>query len=56
VSDLETGYVSDYDLLAVVESPEVAEDHMLWARVRESIRRFALVTALRELRLDVVIF
>src|SRR5678816_2547702 len=41
VEDPETGYRSDYDLLIVVESPEVAEDDALWSRVRAAIQPFA---------------
>jgi HEPN domain-containing protein/predicted nucleotidyltransferase len=41
VEDPETGYRSDYDLLVVVENPEVAENHSLWARVREALSPLA---------------
>jgi HEPN domain-containing protein len=41
VSDLETGYVSDYDLLVVVESPEMAEDHPRWGPIESAIQVFA---------------
>ncbi len=41
VEDPETGYRSDYDLLVVVESPEVAADDALWARVEAAIRPIA---------------
>src|SRR5262249_55321606 len=37
VEDPETGYRSDYDLLVVVESAEMAEDHALWARVERAV-------------------
>ena len=40
VSDPETGYKSDYDLLVIVDSAEVA-DAPLWARVTEAIQPFA---------------
>jgi predicted nucleotidyltransferase/HEPN domain-containing protein len=60
VEDLETGYRSDYDLLVVVESPEVAEDHVLWSRVEKAIRPIAapspvtlIVHHLRELNLQI---
>ncbi len=41
VEDPETGYRSDYDVLVVVESPEVAEDRSLWARVEAAVRPIA---------------
>src|SRR6187397_1099818 len=41
VEDPETGYRSDYDLLVVVESPEVAENRSLWARVEAAVRPIA---------------
>jgi HEPN domain-containing protein/predicted nucleotidyltransferase len=41
VEDAARGYRSDYDLLVVVESPEVAEDHGLWARVEAAVRPIA---------------
>jgi uncharacterized protein len=41
VEDLETGYRSDWDLLIVVESQEVAEDNALWSRVEAAIRPIA---------------
>ncbi len=41
VEDLETGYRSDYDLLVVVESAEVAEDSALWSRVESAIAPIA---------------
>jgi predicted nucleotidyltransferase/HEPN domain-containing protein len=41
VEDPETGYRSDYDLLVVVESPEVAEDSALWSRVESAIAPIA---------------
>ena len=41
VSDPKTGYESDWDLLVVVDSPEVAEDDALWSRVSEAIQPFA---------------
>lgn len=41
VEDMETGYRSDYDLLVVVDTPEQAEDHALWARAEAAIRPFA---------------
>jgi uncharacterized protein len=47
VEDLEHGYFSDYDLLAIVESPNVAEDAALWSRLETKARQVsgeALVT------------
>ena len=41
VSDPKTGYESDYDLLVIVESAEVAEDDALWSRVSHAIQPFA---------------
>jgi predicted nucleotidyltransferase len=41
VEDPETGYRSDYDLLVVIESAEVAEDHALWSRVEAAAREVA---------------
>src|SRR5262249_27622335 len=60
VEDHETGYQSDYDLLEVVESAEMAEDHRLWARVEEAVRPIEapapvalLVHGLRELTQEI---
>src|SRR5262249_18248024 len=41
VEDMETGYRSDYDLLVVVDSAEVAQDLALWGRVEEALRPIA---------------
>jgi uncharacterized protein len=41
VEDPETGYRSDYDLLVVVESPDIAENRSLWARVEAAVRPIA---------------
>jgi predicted nucleotidyltransferase/HEPN domain-containing protein len=56
VEDPDTGYRSDYDLLVVVESVEMAEDHALWARVERAVAPLAepspatlIVHELREL-------
>jgi predicted nucleotidyltransferase len=38
VEDPEHGYFSDYDLLAIVESPSVAEDAALWSRLESKAR------------------
>jgi predicted nucleotidyltransferase len=38
VEDPEGGYFSDYDLLAIVESPKVAEDTALWAELEAKLR------------------
>jgi uncharacterized protein len=41
VSDLDTGYVSDYDLLVVVGDPKAGEQAPVWAEVRKKVDRFA---------------
>jgi uncharacterized protein len=41
VSDLETGYVSDYDLLVVVSDPGAGEQSAIWSEVRKKVDRFA---------------
>lgn len=41
VSDLGTGYVSDYDLLVVVDDPKADEDAPVWTAIRTQIDRFA---------------
>jgi predicted nucleotidyltransferase/HEPN domain-containing protein len=41
VEDLATGYFSDFDLMAVVETPEVARDVVLWSDISDEIRRLA---------------
>ncbi len=38
VEDPEGGYFSDYDLLAIVESPKVADDAALWAPLEAKVR------------------
>ena len=40
VDDPEGGYHSDYDVLVVVESPEMAESHPRWSAVEREIRAF----------------
>jgi predicted nucleotidyltransferase/HEPN domain-containing protein len=44
VEDPETGYMSDFDLLVVVESPAVAEKDELWSEVERRIRPLAAPT------------
>jgi predicted nucleotidyltransferase len=44
VEDPETGYMSDFDLLVVVESPAVAEEDELWSEVERRIRPLAAPT------------
>jgi uncharacterized protein len=44
VEDSETGYISDFDLLVVVESPAVAEKDELWSEVERRIRPLAAPT------------
>jgi uncharacterized protein len=41
VSDPETGYVSDYDLLVVVDDPKAGEQAPIWSEVRKKVDRFA---------------
>jgi uncharacterized protein len=41
VSDLDTGYVSDYDLLVVVDNPKAGERAPVWSEVRKKVDRFA---------------
>ena len=41
VEDDETGYMSDFDLLAVVKDPKVAEDGVLWAELEAEARAAA---------------
>lgn len=41
VEDRATGYRSDYDLLVVVDTPEQAEDHVLWSRAEAAIGPYA---------------
>lgn len=41
VEDPETGYVSDYDLLAVVETEKQAKDLTLWNRLEQQAREVA---------------
>jgi HEPN domain-containing protein/predicted nucleotidyltransferase len=41
VEDLATGYFSDYDLMAVVEAPELAKDVSLWSDITKEIRPHA---------------
>jgi predicted nucleotidyltransferase len=41
VEDLATRYFSDFDLMAVVETPEVAKDLSLWDDITAEIRRYA---------------
>jgi HEPN domain-containing protein/predicted nucleotidyltransferase len=41
VEDLATGYFSDYDLMAVVETPELAKDLSLWGAIEREIRPHA---------------
>ena len=36
-----TLYYSDYDLMVIVESPEVAQDHLLWQRLTAELRQIA---------------
>jgi predicted nucleotidyltransferase len=38
VEDPDQGYFSDYDLLAIVESPKLAEDVVLWSRLSTQAR------------------
>lgn len=38
VEDHSTLYFSDYDLMVIVEKPEVAQDHLLWQRITASKR------------------
>jgi predicted nucleotidyltransferase/HEPN domain-containing protein len=40
VDDHETGYHSDYDVLVVVDTPEMAENHPRWTAVEKAIRPF----------------
>jgi uncharacterized protein len=44
VEDPETGYMSDFDLLVVVESPAIAEKDELWSEVERRIRPLAAPT------------
>ncbi|MFT3768074.1 MAG: HEPN domain-containing protein [Minicystis sp.] len=60
VRDVRTGYVSDFDLLVVVERPEVAADSALWTRVDKALAPIAgeapvtvLVHHLRELNHEI---
>jgi uncharacterized protein len=60
VSDLDTGYVSDYDLLVVVDDPRADEDAAVWSEVRKKVVRFAqpavaqmLVHEVRELNQEI---
>lgn len=41
VEDLMTGYLSDFDLMAVVEAPELANDIALWSDITDEIRPHA---------------
>jgi predicted nucleotidyltransferase/HEPN domain-containing protein len=41
VEDLANGYFSDYDLMAVVETPELAKDLSLWSDITDEIRPHA---------------
>jgi len=41
VEDHCTLYYSDYDLMVIVESPEVAQDHLLWQRLTAELRQIA---------------
>jgi predicted nucleotidyltransferase/HEPN domain-containing protein len=41
VEDPETGYKSDYDLLVVVDGPEIVADSAMWRRAEESAREIA---------------
>jgi predicted nucleotidyltransferase/HEPN domain-containing protein len=41
VEDPETGYKSDYDLLVVVDGPEIAADSAMWQRAEEAARKIA---------------
>jgi predicted nucleotidyltransferase/HEPN domain-containing protein len=38
VEDFANGYISDFDLLVLVASPELAEDHALWAACQDRVR------------------
>ena len=40
VEDLGTGYYSDFDLMAVVETPELANDVALWSDITKEIRPY----------------
>jgi HEPN domain-containing protein/predicted nucleotidyltransferase len=60
VEDRETGYFSDYDLLAVVDDPSLARDRLRWAGVEAAVRPLAdvaavtlLVYELRELNQEI---
>lgn len=53
VADPETGYVSDYDLLVVVDDPEAAKPSSAWAEVEAALDRAAGPSATQVLRLDV---
>src|SRR5512147_2745401 len=41
VEDHDTLYYSDFDLMVIVESPEVAQDHLLWQRITAELRQIA---------------
>ena len=41
VEDHGTLYYSDYDLMVIVESPKVAQDHRLWQRITAELRKIA---------------
>ncbi len=37
VEDPENGYISDYDILVIVNAPEVVEEHKVWHRVEDRV-------------------
>jgi predicted nucleotidyltransferase/HEPN domain-containing protein len=53
VEDPEEGYFSDYDLLAIVESPKVVDDAALWTRLEDAARALTGEAALSLLVHDI---
>ena len=53
VEDPEEGYFSDYDLLAIVESPKVVEDAALWSRLEDEAKELTGEAALSLLVHDI---
>ncbi|HEY5955616.1 MAG TPA: HEPN domain-containing protein, partial [Polyangiaceae bacterium] len=41
VEDLENGYISDYDLMVIVETEQLAKDVILWAELTKQLRQLS---------------
>jgi predicted nucleotidyltransferase/HEPN domain-containing protein len=46
VADLETGYFSDFDVLVIVKSRRLAENHNLWYKIEKRVQEIANPTSI----------